>query len=71
MEGAIAMRFDDEEAGENLLKILALAHASGPQTITRNGSEAAVFVSIEEWRQILDLTSPDTLERSERGDTKS
>ena len=39
------------EAKAKLSEVIESARAKGPQTITRNGRETAVVVSIEEWER--------------------
>ena len=39
------------EAKARLSEVIARARTDGPQTITRNGREAVVVVSAEEWQR--------------------
>ena len=39
------------EAKAKLSEVIENARAKGPQTITRNGRETAIVVSIEEWER--------------------
>jgi prevent-host-death family protein len=39
------------QAKAKLSEVIALAQAHEPQLITRNGREAVVVVSVEEWRR--------------------
>lgn len=39
------------EAKARLSELLERARSAGPQTITRNGRETAVVVSVEEWKR--------------------
>ncbi len=39
------------EAKAKLSEVIENARAKGPQTITRNGRETAVVVSVEEWER--------------------
>ena len=46
------MNWETQQAGENLEQILAPALDYGPQILTANGKEVAVFVAFDEWRRL-------------------
>ena len=48
-----------QEAKAKFSELLDTALAEGPQIVTKRGAEAAVLVSIEQWRTMERMTKPD------------
>ena len=51
-----------QDAKARFSELLAASLAEGPQVVTKRGVEAAVLVSIDQWRRLAQTTRPDLKE---------
>ncbi len=51
-----------QDAKSRFSELLETVRAEGPQIVTKRGVETAVLLSIEQWRQLEQLTRPDLKE---------
>ena len=51
-----------QDAKARFSEFLAASLAEGPQIVTKRGVEAAVLVSIDQWRRLEQMTMPDLKE---------
>ncbi len=51
-----------QDAKARFSELLAASLAEGPQIVTKRGVEAAVLVSIDQWRQLEQMARPDLKE---------
>ena len=51
-----------QDAKARFSELLAASLAEGPQIVTKRGVEAAVLVSIDQWRRLEQMSRPDLKE---------
>ena len=51
-----------QEAKARFSEMLETSLSEGPQVVTKQGAETAVFVPIEQWRRMERMTKPDLKE---------
>ncbi len=51
-----------QDAKSRFSELLETVRVEGPQIVTKRGVETAVLLSIEQWRQLEQLTRPDLKE---------
>ncbi len=52
-------RWQVQDAKARFSEMLETSIAEGPQIVTKRGVEAAVLVSIQQWRRLSQMTRPD------------